>query len=278
MTDCEERTGLKLLGHFCPLMRYPARVIPIMVDSLGELVAVFIDHGLAQVRPVGDDTRFERHENKVKEALAGFDCYHHGLFAVSRHDIRSYSLTDGPKFFSRLLADPFFSKDAAFVRLSLAKEFGTPESIRRELAACANQLQPRSAAFTAKWYDLERGRILANWQQRNISGTLPDSVNEFFPRPREERETRTKSPGWKENWGLVWEWACETFRKSGSKEAYLHFGSSERRVQRGEAWHWLRLEISGQLIKPPTSETIEDPDVFFQKCFDLAKSDRKSVV
>ena len=257
---------LKLVGHCCPLGRYPARVIPIFA-SHEDLVATFVDNGRVEVRQVTRDTSFVTHGAKTSQDLAQFDYSSDGLFAASQDDVRAYRISERAQFFSRLLADPTLSASAPFVRLSLAKETQSPETIRRELLVCARLLQRRSFGFANSWYALERDRILTRWGVSDVVGTLPDSLQELLNPPRIHREKETS----KLDWPDMWERALQLAREYWPKPVYLHFEPATSEywsTEPREVW----LEFEGQRISPPAYARSQAFESLWRECLDLALS------
>jgi bifunctional DNA-binding transcriptional regulator/antitoxin component of YhaV-PrlF toxin-antitoxin module len=189
----QKPSDFKLLGHDCPLGRYPATVVPIGLKN-NQLVAVYLDYSESAPSffTIDKDSVFVSHEGDLKESLFNFDCSKEQLFAISETQVMRYSSSDESSFFKSLLKDDKFSDNDPFFRLSLAKPTGNIEVITAELKKCGQFLMSGkySINLADSWYEKEKDKLSSLWQ---------DNAKEFpgkeiiFPQKKESQDEYHRS-------------------------------------------------------------------------------------
>lgn len=180
----QKPSNFELLGHDCPLGRYPAPVVPIGRKN-NQLVAVYLDYSAESkpsLSPINEDSVFVNYGGKLKESLFTFDSSKDQLFAISENytfdsskdrlfaisenKIVSYKSSDENALFKSLLKDHKFSETDPFFRLSLAKLTRNIELITSELKKCGKFLisGKYSQDLAKSWYEKEKDKLLSLWQ------------------------------------------------------------------------------------------------------------------
>ncbi|MEA5509460.1 hypothetical protein VB715_06760 [Crocosphaera sp. UHCC 0190] len=137
----QKPSDFELLGHDCPLGRYPAPVVPIGRKN-NQLVAVYLDSATSEPAflSIDENSVFVRYEGNFKESLFNFDCSKEKLFAISETQVMRYMSSKESDFFKSLLKDEKFSEDDPFFRFSLAKPTKDSQVIDAESKKCDNFL------------------------------------------------------------------------------------------------------------------------------------------
>ena len=107
--DAKEKGGSRskadfvLLGHDCPLGRYPAPVVPI--GLLGrELVAIYPRGAVPGIEPIEKFRTYVRYPRALQRRLTHFDYLTERLFARSENDVFSYPIANESQFFKKVLS------------------------------------------------------------------------------------------------------------------------------------------------------------------------------
>jgi CheY-like chemotaxis protein len=152
-------TDFELVGHDCPLGRYPAPVAA--VGRLrGTLVAVYWKrHSLEVAIEELEGTELEtlvRHSEALTKELAEFDYRRDRLFAFSPDRVVCYKAPEEAIFFESVLRDEKFASDNPFLRLALAKATDVADVMRAELAGCWGKLIVDAPLWVDSWYAVQR--------------------------------------------------------------------------------------------------------------------------
>ncbi len=150
------KEGFNLIGHSCPLGRYPSSVVPI--GKIGDtLYAIYINiHSKTKdmvelENEEQENNHFVRYFPSVINRLSTFNYKTDYLFAHSPQNIDFYSEDNEAQFFSKLLGDKFFSQKNPFLRLSLAKATLNEGLITQEIDNCIKAVHSQEDEFIFIW-------------------------------------------------------------------------------------------------------------------------------
>jgi hypothetical protein len=185
--DLQTIQNFTLIGYDCPLVIYPAPVVPIVTDIYGNYKAVYLDDANGNIRvqtePVDRNSTFtklsELSEGTIN-SLKKFDCQQHRLFAMSENDVCFYEVKNQSKFFCDLLEDRNFANDRPFVRIDFAKATKSRQIIYRELRACKKYIESYKPFLLPLWTK-ENEEIKENYSLMTLitERKLPTSKNKL---------------------------------------------------------------------------------------------------
>jgi hypothetical protein len=141
---------IALLGHDCPLGRYPAPVVPII--SMGRsLAAVFARERENQVVALEQDVEFVRHGRRLQESLSSYSPVDERLFGLSPDAVESYRISDESIFFESLLRSDRIAPADRFFRLTLAKATDSSDLLVSEFLSCYRSLLDSDPSLAQSW-------------------------------------------------------------------------------------------------------------------------------
>lgn len=171
------RKDFQLIGHDNPL-GYPAPVVPIGFIQ-DRLVAIYASDRATEIYLDDGEREFIKHSDSLKDRLKKFDYQNDRLFGFSKREVDLYAIDRESEYFTGLLANPSFSSENPFMRLSLAKAIGDGDLLMREIGRCAIHVQNTVPGFTDNWYEKQR-QMLAK-DSNSFSGFfLPDTKQDLF--------------------------------------------------------------------------------------------------
>jgi hypothetical protein len=167
--DHQTIQNFTLIGYDCPLVIYPAPVVPIVTDIYGNYKAVYLDDANGNIRvqtePVDRNSTFtklsELSEGTIN-SLKKFDCQQHRLFAIAENNVCFYEVNNQSKFFCDLLKDRNFTNDRPFVRIDLAKATKNRKLICKELSDGKKHIV-RYKPFLLPLWEKEKKEIEQNY-------------------------------------------------------------------------------------------------------------------
>jgi hypothetical protein len=152
-------TMFQLVGHDCPMGRYPAPVVPIGTLD-GALVAIYVsESNRIEVVPVDQNRDFIHHSESLRGELGKFNYRGDCLFALAADRLLVYRSDQQARFFADLLRDSRFVSDDPFFRYSLAKTTHSASVILTAVRECIEYLQTYASAFVDQWYYSVRSQV-----------------------------------------------------------------------------------------------------------------------
>lgn len=175
-----EQQSFELVGHDCPMGRYPAPVVPIG-QIRGSLLAAYVAEESVELEPVDPTQNFVQHPGSLQHTLHDFDYRTDRLFALSRENVLAYRAERQAQFFIRLLSNPAFAADDPFLRYSLAKVIPQSGVVLPAVRACIQYLQVHSSPLVEPWYLSIRPQIAAILPGVHIPTFAIDFLSEYWP-------------------------------------------------------------------------------------------------
>ena len=149
----------QLLGHDCPLGRYPAPVVPVGRRHDGKLVVAYWAEAGTTLEPIDEAAEFVRHSPELSARLGAFDPNEEHLFALDASDVEKYTRADENRFFLTLLAREDFSADNPFMRMTLANATKEPRAILLEMKRCLDSLPAYNPKLREAWFGKQRDEL-----------------------------------------------------------------------------------------------------------------------
>lgn len=171
-------TTFQLVGHDCPLGRYPAPVVPIGRQDDKLFVAYWGGAG-SVLEPIDEAARFEAYSAELLDKLGAFDPDKDHLFALSPTEVEKYPQAEEDTFFRRLLAREDFSGDNPFLRLTMAESTKDAALILSEMRRCLGALPVGTPKLRDTWYEKQRAELKRDFPGLAEAGGLPATWQEF---------------------------------------------------------------------------------------------------
>jgi CheY-like chemotaxis protein len=146
-------TNFQLLGHSCPLERYPSLVLPVGQKANGKIVVLYPSAGREE--GIDPDGEFIRYDRELQEQLIDFDPEHHRLFAYDERNVRVIDRRCEREFVEDFLMDRRYLNSDPFVRLALAKVTRSASRMFQEFTRCVLVLQETTPKYLRSWADTE---------------------------------------------------------------------------------------------------------------------------
>jgi hypothetical protein len=142
--------ALHLVGHDCPLGRYPAPIVPI-VERAGSRYAVYSGATGHELVDIAAGASFVRHDAQLAATLEPFVHSEHRLFGFAESDVERYPVREEPIYFARVLASSRLPRSDCFMRLTLAKATSDSAPLLDALSACLEHVLARNGRLSLAW-------------------------------------------------------------------------------------------------------------------------------
>ena len=168
----EDLEDFRLLGHDCPVGRYPAPVVPIGRLG-GRLIAIYrSERGSPEPVVIPEQAKFVKHNTEVSSTLESFNAATDLLFATSPDVVVSYDAQSEDThllLFRQANDDPFY-------RLALSGATDQVDIILQDLIDCLKNIVSTAPELAESWYYNWRSRL----QSHRFAPNLPPDFNSFL--------------------------------------------------------------------------------------------------
>jgi putative ABC transport system ATP-binding protein len=160
----EDLIHFRLLGHDCPLGRYPAPVVPI--GKLGDkLVAIYIsEKGDPEPVEISKLARYIKHDSALTSELSTYNVMTDLLFALSAHEVKSYG-THSEKV---NLLEYREADDDPFYRLALSSATDQVRIIEQDIRSCLRYIVATAPDLAEQWYAKKLDELRARSSALNL--------------------------------------------------------------------------------------------------------------
>lgn len=182
----------RLIGHDCPLGRYPSVLVPVVAQGTQLFVAY---SGPAALVEIPSDALFVRHGDQTAAALSGFDYEQHRLFGFAQDDITLFREQNAPVFFAKLLGSRRAAELDVFYALSLAVAARSPRLVARQLHTCAQRMNRLDPKLGERWYARTATQLAMSTPGLALPTSLRDAVDGSWTRwTNDAREPEASAP------------------------------------------------------------------------------------